>query len=118
MFEHPIGSMKWCLWKAIGKAWLSFEELATTIAEVETILNLRPLSYVLCEDTDEQLRPSHFLIGRRSLSLPDGLFCEDDGECVVTRKGLTRRIRHLNSTMEGFWKRWRTKYLLELRESH
>ena len=31
---------------------------------------------------------------------------------------LTKRMQHFNKTLEHFWKRWRTKYLVELRESH
>ena len=74
LFERLVGSMKRCLRKTVGKSKLTFDELSTTIIEVENVLNSRPLSFVSTEDSEEPLTPAHFLIGHRSLSLPDS-FC-------------------------------------------
>lgn len=49
-FERLVKSTKRCLKKTIGGAKLTYEELLTVIAEVEMILNSRPLSYVSTED--------------------------------------------------------------------
>ena len=65
--------MKRCLRKIVGKSKLTFDELSTAITEVENVLNSRPLSFVSTEDLEELLTPAHFLIGHRSLSLPDSL---------------------------------------------
>ena len=43
MFERLIKSMKRCLKKTIGRARLTYEELSTLLAEVELVLNTRPL---------------------------------------------------------------------------
>lgn len=64
----------------IGQARLTYEEMHTAILEVEAILNSRPLSYTTSEDTEEPLTPSHLLIGRRLLSLPDDLSYYEDGD--------------------------------------
>ena len=43
---------------------------------------------------------------------------EDEYLGEPTRANLTQRMRHLNKTVDDFWRRWRSEYLLELRESH
>ena len=60
-----VKSVKRCLKKTIGNAMLSYNELLTAVAEVEMVLNSRPLSFVSTEDIEEPLTPSHLLIGRR-----------------------------------------------------
>ena len=83
-------------------------------------LNSRPLSYVSSEDVEEPLTPSHLLCGYRVLSLPDLMSNEDENNygASVTSGDLTRRMKHLSKTLNDFWRRWRTEYLLELREAH
>ena len=56
---------------ANGWAKLSYDELQTTLAEVEMILNSRPLSNASSDDMEEPLTPFHLIIGRRILNLPD-----------------------------------------------
>ena len=47
MFERMAQTMKRCLRKTIGNARLIYEELLTSIVEVEKTMNSRPLSYVV-----------------------------------------------------------------------
>ena len=77
IFERMIKSTKRCLRKIVGQAKLSYDELITALTEIEAVVNSRPLTYLSPEDLEEPLTPSHFLCGRRILSLPDGL-CPDD----------------------------------------
>ena len=46
------------------------DELTTALAEIDTVLNSRPLSYVSGEDMEEPITPSHLVVGHRILSLP------------------------------------------------
>ena len=44
--------------ESIGKARLSYDNLSTVLAEIEAIINSRPLSYLSTEDLDEQIQYS------------------------------------------------------------
>jgi hypothetical protein len=95
-------------------------EMHTAIVEIEAIINSRPLTFLNSDDTEEPLTPSHLLVGRRILSLPDNLtyFEPEDENFEVTDESLQRRAKHLNSVLNHFWKRWSKEYLLELRDAH
>ena len=73
IFERLIKSTKRCLRKMIGQAKFSYDEMHTALVEIEAIINSPPLSYVSFDDREEPLTPSHLLVGRRILSLPDNL---------------------------------------------
>lgn len=36
----------------------------------------------------------------------------------MTHEDLTLRMKHLGKVINDFWKRWRSEYLVELREAH
>ena len=116
LFERLVRSVKRCLRKNLSKARLSYEELLTALAEVEFVLNSRPLTYVTSSDLEEPLTPSHLMYGRRIMSLPDYLIDDEDKD--VDNESLNSRLKYLNHTINSFWKRWRKEYLLELREAH
>lgn len=97
-------------------ARLTYDELLTLLIEVEMTLNSRPLTHISFDDLKEPLTPSHPLCGFRVLSLPDPLatLIEDNYDPKVANSDLARRVRHLSKILMDFWRRWRTKYLLEL----
>ena len=99
VFERIVRSTKRCSRKIIGQAKLSYDELFTAVSEVEAIINSRPLSYLTPDD------PSHLLMGRQVLSLPDNLSYQEeteDSEIQINANDLSRRVKHLNSTMNQF----------------
>ena len=68
-----VQSTKRCLRKVIGRAQFSVDVLVTALAEIEAVINSRPFSYVSVGDVEESLTPSHLLVGRQILNLPDHL---------------------------------------------
>ena len=86
------------------------ETLLTFLAEVESLLNSRPLTHVSSGLQDkEALTPNHFLTGRANINLPID---------VVTGRDLNSRKRwRLAQVMTNhFWKRWLREYLPSLTE--
>jgi hypothetical protein len=105
-----VRNTKRCLKKIIGQAKLTCDELLTAVIEVEAIVNSRPL--YSSDDLEEPLTPSHLLIGRRALSLPDNLCYNGDKDDDPALS-----IPALSWT--GFGRGGgMSSHLLELRESH
>ena len=105
----------------VGTARFSYDEMHTAVVEIEAIVNSRPLSYVYPDDFQQPLTPSHLLVGRRLLSLPDHLTYlepEGDEDFELSTESLQRRAKHLSSVLNHFWRRWSREYLLELRDTH
>ncbi len=107
VFERMVKSTKRCLRKVIGRAHLSHDELLTAVTEIEAVINSRPLSYISANDLEEALTPSHLIVGRRILNLPDhiGYLCDstDDEEFSINSTQLAKRVKHLSSTLNHFW---------------
>lgn len=119
IFERMVRSTKRCLKKMIGQARLTYDELLTAVTEVEVIINSRPLSFISSDDLEEPLTPSHLLIGRRALTLPDNMcYGTEDDDIEVTTNLLNKRMKYISTILDNFWKRWRSEYLLELRDNH
>ena len=62
-WERLVKSVKHCLKKTIGRALLTFNEMATLIVEIEATLNNRPLTYVYddAEGIDQPLTPTDLI---------------------------------------------------------
>ncbi|XP_053964298.1 uncharacterized protein LOC128867221 [Anastrepha ludens] len=81
------------------------EVLRATLADIENILNSRPLTYVPLETADDDaLTPNHFLLGNSSGIRESG--CDDD-----SGPALRRCFRISNQLANQFWKRWMQEYL-------
>ena len=105
VFERMVKSTKRCLKKMVGEAKLSLDKLHTAVVEIESIINSRPLSYISSSDLEEPLTPSHLLIGRRILNIPDNLgYLLDpvDEEFTVDASQLRKRVKYLSSTLNQF----------------
>ena len=121
LFERMVRMTKRCLRKMIGQAKLDYDELLTAVTEVEAIINARPLTYLSEDDKDEPLTPSHLMVGRRLLTLPEqytGSQPLDDDDFEVAPSQLRKRSNHLKNVLNHYWKRWKHEYLTELREAH
>lgn len=107
-WERLIRSVKTSL-KVILKERAPREEvLSTLLAEVENIVNSRPLSHVSVEPgTPESLTPNHFLIGSTSNLPVIGTF--DDSDLY-----LKKQWRKAQMLADMFWQRWLKEFLPQL----
>lgn len=91
-------------------------KMITVLAEVESIINSRPITYVYDdeESISYPLTPSHLIYGRRITTMPnDGHF-----EVISTHQSLTRRNKYHKNLLQQFPKQWKQDYLLGLRENY
>jgi hypothetical protein len=111
-YERLVRSVKTCLKKTLGRAFMTFEELQTILCEIEAAINNRPLAYLSEDDLDEALTPFHLMNGRsirkRAQSV-DLVFPSNIDQCK-------RRLIHVRKVLRDFWMRFRCTYLNELRQ--
>ena len=109
LWEAAVRSMKTLLTKSVGTHLLSVEELYSILAEVEAVLNSRPLIPLESAPADgiQVLTPGHFLVGRplRALPAPD----------LSQRKIAHLRCWNLCQRLTAdLWERWSRDYLQQL----
>lgn len=123
IWERIIGVLKAGLKKVLGRALITAEELQTVVLELEATVNDRPLGYTFSDLNDPlPITPSQLVIGRRLRDFPrlevTSEDLQDSSWNETDRSALQRRLQHINKLSYDLWKRWRTDYLLSLREQH
>ncbi|XP_055714778.1 uncharacterized protein LOC129808899, partial [Phlebotomus papatasi] len=101
-WERLIRSVKRSLEATLKASVPTPEILVTAFAEVESILNGRPL--MVLTDNDELLTPNHFLLLRQATYQAPGKFSDDD---LVLRK----QWRASQRLADIFWTHWVNDYL-------
>ena len=106
-----VQSAKRALKRVIGRSTLTFLELQTVLAEVEVLLNSRPLCPLYENDFEEPLTPNHLVFGRRLDQH------NVKGQYDISTEVTPKRVRYINSLVEHFWERWRCEYVGTLRNA-
>ena len=119
-YERLIGLVKSCLKKTLFKKRVNYDDLLTIITEVECRVNHRPLTYVDDSlDNLQPLTPSHLIYGRRLNSFPTVVdFDYQLDPDYINTKTLNNSVSKLNRILDEFHRKWKTDYLLSLREFH
>lgn len=114
-WERLVRSVKRVLKKVIGRSKFNYDELSTILAEVESLVNARPITYIYDyeESISYPLSPSQLIYGRRLASTPNSAHFESISTCC----SLTKRAKHHRRILEQFTNQWRRDYLLSLREN-
>lgn len=108
LWEAAVKAMKRHLLIITQQLKYTFEEYSTLLAEIEAVLNSRPLTAVSSDPDDfTVLTPSHFLIG-----IPQTEPLERD--YLDVQENHLSRWQHIQKLKQHFWKRWQREYLQQL----
>ena len=117
IYERLIGVMKKELVKLIGHSLLTYHELTTNLAQVEGIVNSRPLIQV---GTEEVLTPMNILTGRDD-NKDDILNVLDTKEILQqaseVRKDLPKLYTQTAHRLSRFWQVFQHQYLESIKFS-
>ncbi|XP_063630296.1 uncharacterized protein LOC134801610 [Cydia splendana] len=112
LWEAGVRSVKRHLNRVNGTSKLTYEEMATQLAQIESCCNSRPLSHLdETLDTLNPLTPGHFLIGEPVTSVPD-INYENRNVNMLTRWQLIQK------QTQDFWRRWKAEYLNTLQQRY
>ncbi|KMQ86939.1 bel12-ag transposon polyprotein [Lasius niger] len=105
LWEAAVKALKHHLRRVIGETRLTYEEMATFLAEVESCLNSRPLQ-ALSDDPEDlsALTPGHFLIGGALNALPEPSLLDVPAN-RLSRWQLLQQMR------DHLWQRWSREYV-------
>ncbi|GFV53662.1 integrase catalytic domain-containing protein [Trichonephila clavipes] len=100
LWEANIKSMKRILLRVAKSTIMNFEELTTLMAQIEAVLNSRPLSPLSSDPNDlNPLTPGHFLTNCAISSFPEP-YTASDSLSYHSRWKLVQSLR------DKFWNRW------------
>lgn len=110
LWEAGVKSIKYHLRRILDRT-LTFEEMSTTLCQIEACLNSRPLCPIDHNDIDNLnvLTPGHFLIGEAPINVPE----PDLSQVNVNRLS---RWQHTQRILQNFWHKWKTEYLTRLQQ--
>ena len=107
-YERLVAVVKSPLRRVLGKSMVSRDEMATVLAEVEFIVNERPLTHVGGIDEALPLTPN-MMIGRQSGT-------DVTVEASLSKDSANRRLQYLQQLQQNVASRWKEEYLLSLRQ--
>lgn len=110
LWETGVKSMKTHLRRVVGDQILTVEEFGTILAQIEAVLNSRPLCPVSSDPNDlEVLSPGHFLTLEPLVSVPYH-------NLELVPMGRLDRWQLVQRMHQSFWKRWHDEYLHGLQQ--
>jgi hypothetical protein len=102
--------------KVVGLTVLTFEELTTLMADVEAVMNSRPLTPLTEDPKDlDVLTPGMLITGKAVVPL-SLLPAPTLKSTKIMRKNPNKKWVHVTSLAEEFWKRWMSEYLTTLQK--
>lgn len=104
-------TVKHHLKRVIGETWLTFEEFSTLLAQIESVVNSRPLTLINSSLDEPPLTPGHFLIGEAPITVPEESLIE-------VKLSALDRWRMIQKFTQIIWRRWQLEYLTTLQNRY
>ena len=104
VWERLVQTTKKHLKNVVGEGLLNDLELRTLLAEIESIVNNRPIIAVSDDPADFAALTPNPLLLQRATQLPPGVFVSED-------KFSRRQWRKVQFLVDHYWKRWIREYL-------
>ncbi|XP_070067217.1 uncharacterized protein [Drosophila virilis] len=109
LWEAAVKSAKSLLVRTLANTRFTFEELNTTVVEIDAVLNSRPLSPLSSDPNDfSALTAGHFLNGDAPRVLPER-------EIIINNISNLDRYEQITAVKQQFWRRWSAEYVNGLR---
>ncbi|EYC27487.1 hypothetical protein Y032_0009g755 [Ancylostoma ceylanicum] len=126
VWERMVGTVKRSLQKTIGRRKLTEELLHTTLCEIESVVNSRPLTTLGDQSSPcEILRPIDFVYKdiRHGTTQLSPRTDEDDPDYLPypelsSQKAAKEALTETERLTKKFWTMWKHEYLVELRDRH
>ncbi|XP_071576443.1 uncharacterized protein [Temnothorax nylanderi] len=110
LWESGVRSFKTHLRRVVGDQILSIEEFTTVVAQIESVLNSRPLCPMSTDPLDlEILSQGHFLTMEPLVAVPT----PDVTPLPMNRLGRWQLVQRIH---QDFWRRWHNEYLHTLQQ--
>ena len=114
--ERVVGLYKCSMKRVLGRARLDFQEFITLVAELNGMLNSRPISYVYDTPGEaDPITPSKLWCGKNITMFPPFYEARIDGH---NPEICNQRLKYLDKILTYFWKRFSSEYLSSLSERH
>ncbi|CAB0009367.1 unnamed protein product [Nesidiocoris tenuis] len=105
LWEAGVKAFKYHFKRILGQAMLTFEEMTTVTAMIESCLNSRPLCPLSSDPNDlSPLTPGHFLIGDVLTAIPQP-------DILDSKVSTLKRWHRVEFMLQQFWSRWSKEYL-------
>ncbi|XP_062540758.1 uncharacterized protein LOC134208828 [Armigeres subalbatus] len=110
IWEAGIKSFKHHFRRIMGNRSFSVDQLQTVVAQIESVLNSRPLS-PLTDSPDDctALTPGHFLVGEPLVAIPEP-------DLIDINPNRLSRLQEMQKSVQDLWRCWQRDYVSQLQQ--
>ncbi|XP_062712200.1 uncharacterized protein LOC134289763 [Aedes albopictus] len=110
IWEAGVKSFKYHFRRIMGQKAFSMDQLLTVVAQIESVLNSRPLVPISDSPDDlSAITPGHFLIGEPLVSIPEP-------DLLQLSPNRVTRLQDMQRSVQDLWRCWSRDYISQLHQ--